>query len=105
MVFFGDFWQLSPGGDVHLMGNPFRGQALGVSKIQKMMSLFWTEGRDCLNGLSELQVNKRSGDDMWFSRVVDECPGDNLYWDNSYFLHGYPTARCGSWLSESDILI
>ena len=104
MIFFGDFWQLPPVGEVHLMGNPFNGQALVVSKVQKMLSIFWTQGLECLNGLTELHVNKRSGSDVWFSRLVDECRQGELHWENYYFLHGYATNHCGSWLSETNVL-
>eukprot|EP00973_Karenia_brevis_P063456 8818735-Karenia_brevis.AAC.1 len=86
-MLFGDFWQLPPVVDVHLMGNTFRGHALCASKMQRILSIFWADGCECLNGLTELQVNKRSGDDKWLSIVVDECRNGDLHWDNYNFLH------------------
>ena len=82
LIFFGDWWQLPPVGDVAIMSNPFRGPALLMSKIQKMMSIFWTKGRECLNGMIELTVNKRSGTDAWLSAVIDECRSGDLHWEN-----------------------
>ena len=66
VLMFGDFWQLPPVGEVAVMGNPFRGAALYSSKVQRILQIFWSSGRDALrHPATELSVNQRSGADAW----------------------------------------
>ena len=40
----------------------------------------------------ELTVNIRSGEDVWYSKLLDACRSGTLQEDDYNFLHGYPTA-------------
>ncbi len=64
--------------------------------------MFWSRGPNSIRELFELDKNKRNGEDKWFAGFLDECRAGSLSWDNYNFIHGYPTAAPGSWMSASD---
>ena len=100
MLCFGDFWQLDPTGDTSFMSNPTR--IPGSAIVDRTMAMFWQrEGprRDNLHlqewtgkhRVWELSENLRSGEDVWFSEVLDQCRVGQLSEENYNFLHGLPT--------------
>ena len=46
----------------------------------------------------DLNVNHRSGGDIWYSDVLTSCREGDMSLSDWHFLHGLPTAECGSWL-------
>ena len=105
VLFFGDFWQLDPTGATSFMsnpcktdGNPYADLTLSMfwhgpdeNATESSFSNFhlqpWTEKARVL----ELNQNLRSGEDEWFSSVLDECRLGALQEENYNFLHGLPT--------------
>ena len=69
-----------------------------------MLAMFWSRGLNSIQQLVEFTVNKRSGADLWFASLIDECRDGELSWDSYDFLHGYPTLACGSWIAKDDAL-
>ena len=59
------------------------------------------------NGLLHIAIaeglNHRSGNDRWYSALLDSCRRGELSLDDWRFLHGAPTSCCGSWFSELSI--
>ena len=49
----------------------------------------------------DLTVNHRSGEDAWYSTVINMCRSGSLDWEDWRFLHGAPTSCCVSWLTAS----
>ena len=80
---FGDFWQLDPTGDTSFMSNPTK--TIGNPCADLTMSMFWRAAREgdehnahlqAWQGRSrvwELSQNLHSGDDTWFSEVLNQC--------------------------------
>ena len=80
---FGDFWQLDPTGDVAFASNPLN--CIGIPDVDRTMVMFWHKslGDDASNfhmqawqagaRVRELNQNMRSGEDEWFSEVLDQC--------------------------------
>jgi hypothetical protein len=101
MLLFGDWWQLSPVRATPLFANPFLQYS---HQVQRMLAMFWSKDMDSVQEMIELTVNKRSGDDVWLSTVIDECREGQLCWENFDFLHGYPTNVPGSWNSAAQEL-
>ena len=97
LIMSGDFWQLNPTGDTAIMSNP--GSAdLGIAQVAS--SMFW----DCQTtdwGLQkwpgsntyvhELSENIRSGEDRWWSQVLDQARLGRLSDENYNWLHGFPS--------------
>ena len=48
----------------------------------------------------DLNVNHRSGADIWYSDLLRSCREGNLAMSDWQFLHGLPTNECGSWLAR-----
>ena len=46
----------------------------------------------------DLNVNHRSGGDVWYSDLLSSCREGNMSLSDWQFLHGLPTNECGSWL-------
>ena len=46
----------------------------------------------------DLNVNHRSGGDIWYSDVLASCREGNMSVSDWQYLHGLPTNECGSWL-------
>ena len=104
----GDFWQLRPTGQVAIMSNPFAQVARENQRAQQMMGMFWystltfslQEWRP-KQRVIHLDVNERSGSDVWYSQVLNECREGQLTEDNYNFLHGYETsARITTWYAH-----
>ena len=100
VICFGDFWQLDPTGDVSFMSNPTKNH--GNPYVDYTMAMFWSHDESRREDVHlqawagnqrvwELSENLRSGDDVWFSEVLDECRQGQLREDNYNFLHGLPT--------------
>ena len=104
VFYFGDFWQLPPTGQIAVMSNPFGSKVLESGDANDVMSMFWRAGlRQSLQPWSHsgqrvlhLSVNKRSGEDTWYSSVLDACRLGDLSDTQYCFLHGFPTNECGS---------
>jgi len=104
VIAFGDFFQLDPTGSKAFMSNPYDQRTSEQATIRLSMNTFWCPGtltsswelqpwsRNDKSCVVELAVNKRSGEDIWFSDVLDECRAGDLSEDNYNFLHGYPTS-------------
>ena len=85
---FGDFWQLHPTGDVAFATNTL--SCIGLGDVDRTMAMFWhksLEGDSSNFHLQawhtgsrvwELSENLRSGDDAWFSDVLDQCRQGHL---------------------------
>jgi len=97
VLWVGDFWQLPPPGEIALMGNPYKGAAICSEAAQRMLALFWTNGEESVRRPpTELTINHRSGSDVWYSSVIEQCRVGALKEDDYNFLHGYPTLCPGS---------
>ena len=99
LCFFGDFWQLPPTGQIALMSDVTGQKVLQNARASYIMNLFWNSAHgDSLQTWSgsarvmELTVNIRSGEDVWYSKLLDACRSGTLQEDDYNFLHGYPTA-------------
>ena len=99
-VFLGDFWQLRPIGQIALMSSPFAQKAMENAKARQIMNMFWDPGISFSlqewpnkNRMLHLDVNERSGQDVWFSDILDRCRAGALTEDDYNFLHGYPTRK------------
>ena len=105
-MFFGDFWQLDPVGGKSFMSNPFENN--GDPYVEECLPIFWQDRADSVDKTSltsrfhlqhwspgkrvlELNTNIRSGEDAWYSQVLDECRMGCLSEANYNFLHGLPT--------------
>ena len=104
VLMFLDLWQLTPVRDLSIAAHPCRGMALETSNA-RVMSLFWSDEKERVQGLYEFAVNKRSGNDAWFSQVIDECRQGHLHTDNYAFLHGFATTHCGSYMTKTKKLV
>ena len=94
----GDFWQLPPTGQIAIMSNPYSRKVLECAQANAIMSMFWIGGhREALQTwrhnerVLHLNVNKRSGNDAWFSKLLDDCREGQMTEDDFNFLHGFPT--------------
>ena len=99
-MFLGDFWQLRPTGQISLMSSPFAQKAMENAKARQIMNMFWDPGisfslQEWSNKsrMMHLDVNERSGQDVWFSEILDHCREGALTEDDYNFLHGYPTKK------------
>ena len=102
LIFFGDFWQLRPTGQIALMSDPRAEKAQEFETAQQIMSCFWCTHdmpHDQLalqkwssgERLMHLDTNERSGADKGFGGVLEACREGNLGEDDYNFIHGYPT--------------
>ena len=102
----GDVYQLPPVGNVAFMGNPRSEAVLGSSAVRSMIERIWSccdddsidniqcwreEGCATMTKVLDLDVNHRSGEDVWYSSVIDSCRRGEMHLDNWRFLHGAPT--------------
>ena len=81
VCFFGDFWQLTPTGQIAIMSDVTAPKVLESARAHYMMTVFWdSETWDTLQPWSssssshrvlELTTNIRSGEDVWFSKVLE----------------------------------
>ena len=99
-MFLGDFWQPRPTGQISLMSSPFAQKAMENAKARQIMNMFWDPGvsfsvQEWSNKsrMMHLDVNERSGQDVWFSEILDHCREGALTEDDYNFLHGYPTKK------------
>ena len=110
---FGDFWQLVPTGDASFMSSPKK--STGKPHADRTLTMFWRralpedEHNDHLQSwhghsrVWELSQNLRSGEDEWFSEVLDQCRVGDLKEENYNFLHGLPTgAPITFWVSPEE---
>ena len=89
-------------GQISIMSNPHGPKVLESAMANAIMSMFWrSDQRNSLQAwegtearVLQLRVNKRSGEDIWFSSVLDQCRAGNLSNDNFCFLHGFPIEVC-----------
>ena len=98
---FGDFWQLDPTGSKSFMSNPCEGSE--DPRVDFMMNMVWLPPTEhdhrhlqSWSGTSrvwELNTNIRSGEDKWWSALLDECRQGSLSEANYNFLHGLPTTE------------
>ena len=122
IALFGDFWQLPPVRQLSICSNPNREKLTTKHQARCIMDMFWCptphngfvsqhlkEERGPTNGFFKFEESKRLDDKRfdakWYGVVIDECRRGSLHPDNYNFLHGYPTACCGSWLSSSNQLL
>jgi len=99
VLLMGDFWQLPPTGQIAVMSNPFSQKVLESARANSVMSMFWRSDskyslqhwNDARHRVMHLQVNKRSGGDAWFSKLLDDCRLGRMTLDDYNFLHGFPT--------------
>ena len=105
-LFFGDIWQLSPTGQIAIMSNPYGAKVLESAKGNHIMRMFWRPSDERDSSLLPWQENKRilhlsqnerSGNDQWFSNVLNACRNENLSEDDYNFLRGYPTEATINW--------
>ena len=117
--FFGDFYQLPPVGGTAIMSNPRSQPALENARVQSTLSRFWPcfdDANDydalqvwaehfCETGcrVMDLNVNHRSGSDIWYSDLLTSCRQGDMSLSDWQFLHGLPTNECGSWLVRQKI--
>jgi hypothetical protein len=117
--FFGDFYQLPPVGGTAVMSNPRSQTALEIASVQRTLDRFWScfdDAHDfdalqvwselsCATGcrVMDLNVNHRSGGDVWYSDLLSSCREGNMSLSDWQFLHGLPTNECGSWLVRQKI--
>ena len=109
VCYFGDFWQLPPTGSIAIMSNPIGPKAQEDANVAYIMHRFWRH--DGINSLQSwhgdntrvlsLTQNKRSGQDTWYSEVLDACRLGKLSKLQYNFLHGFPTRVCGSWTEKT----
>ena len=110
VCYLGDFWQLPPTGQSHIMSNPFGVTALEDAGVAHIMTRFWRNDSIVESPLQSwsgdgsrvmsLTQNRRSGADEWFSYILTCCRKGNLSNTQYNFLHGFPTSVCGSWNEE-----
>jgi len=105
VIFLGDFWQLSPTGQIAIMSDPYALKVQGSAKANDIMRMFWRpkhesslrawpDGKRVLH----LTRNERSGADTWFSELLNSCREGSLTETDYNFLHGYPTeSKVDSW--------
>ena len=98
VFFLGDFWQLPPTGQIAIMSNPYSRAVLESAKANSIMAMFWLDcHREALQKwphnqrVLHLDVNKRSGKDAWFSKLLDDCREGQLTENDFNYLHGFPT--------------
>ena len=105
-----------PVGGTALMSNPKSQAALEEARVQNILMKFWCcydDANDesavqvwaesfCHTGsrVMDLNVNHRSGDDVWYSDLLTSCREGNMFMSDWQFLHGLPTFECGSWLTK-----
>ena len=106
VIFFGDFWQLNPTGQIAVMQNPYGEAALSKAAAANILYMFWRRSEQSLQAwtanearILHLKENQRSGADMWFSEILNACRLGQLSDEDYNFLHGFPTRACGSHLS------
>ena len=95
----GDFCQLPPTGQIPIMSNPHSKALIECAKASSAMMMFWHgEHRETLQTwqhneqrVLHLDVNKRSGNDSWFSNLLDSCREGAMSEADYNFLHGFPT--------------
>ena len=107
---FGDFWQLSPTGQIAIMGDPTASKVLESARSAYIMNIFWNS--QCLDTLDtwhdeervlQLTTNIRSGEDTWFAHFLESCRAGALTEDDYNFFHGYPTSeRICFWYTQRD---
>ena len=81
------------------MSNPFSQKVLECSKANHAMTMFWLGGRrnslqtwaDTNQRILHLDVNKRSGNDGWFSALLDACRLGEMSDSDYNHLHGFPS--------------
>ena len=114
VFWIGDFYQLPPVGGTAVMSNPRSQSALENARVQTTLNRFWccfddANDYDALQVWSEsfcrtgcrildLDVNHRSGGDIWYSDLLTSCREGNMSVSDWQYLHGLPTNECGSWL-------
>jgi hypothetical protein len=98
VFFLGDFWQLPPTGQIAVMSNPHNGKVLECAQANFVMSMFWFKNHwGALQPWKDnervlhLNENKRSGKDVWFSHLLDDCREGKMTESDYNFLHGFPT--------------
>ena len=109
---FGKQLLLPPVGGTAVMSNPKSQSALFNASVQNTLVLFWCF-HDDVNDVTalqkweenncrvlDLQLNHRSGGDVWYSDMLTSCREGNLTLTDWQFLHGLPTEKCGSWLTR-----
>ena len=93
LVMTGDWWQLNPPGGVAVMSNPVKHQT------NHIMASFWYAKNNSFAlqewkpgvRVMELSKNIRSGHDLWWNDVLEECRVGRLSEQNFCYLHGFPT--------------
>ena len=112
LIAFGDFFQLDPTGSKSFMSNPYDQRTTEQATIRLSMNTFWSPGtlesswelqpwsRKEKTCVVELSVNKRSGEDIWFSDVLDECRAGQLSEDTYIFF-----ARVSNFRSFYSLLV
>ena len=97
VLLIGDWWQLHPTGGIAIMSNPFAQAVQECSSAQSIMTSIWCSGHededaDAANftiqkwpsgqRVLELSTNIRSGKDLWWNEVLEQCRQGNLSSEN-----------------------
>ena len=90
------------------MSNPYSKENLEVAGRAWALDTFWNaQSKNSLqtwpstdSRVLHLSTNKRSGEDTWFSQLLDACRVGNMDHIDYCFLHGFPTEKCGSWMVQ-----
>ena len=99
VLFFGDWWQLPPiPNSAALFHPPQKGAPQG---IRDMLNIFWSDGPDSLNALTELTLQNRCKD-PWYNQLLLQARQGRLEEEYYDFLHGFPTRHCGSWVAGKE---
>ena len=89
-----------PVGEIALMGDPFADRALSHAHARSILNAFWEPGHKHAlkmwpdkSRVLHLNENLRSGEDQWYSALLDACRVGRLGEDDYNFLHGFPTSK------------
>ena len=91
------------------MSNPYSKENLEVAGRAWALDTFWNaQSKNSLqtwpstdSRVLHLSTNKRSGEDTWFSQLLDACRVGNMDHMDYCFIHGFPTEKCGSWMVQT----
>ena len=101
VLLLGDWNQLPPIPDSGALCLPPLADAAKDNKSERtrrVQEMFWQVGNDTIRFLGELTIQKRQ-EDAWLSEVLSQCWNGSLPSGDYFFLMGFRTEHCGSWLS------
>ena len=95
-LLLGDWWQLRPVRATALFDHPSKAKS---DLAYEGAMLLWGQNRDSVQKVWELKVSKRCTD-PWFTDVLTQCRNGQLALEDYLFLHGMPTLKPGSAISD-----